>query len=185
MAGLGPIGLLAAMALQLRGAEVYGLDVVDITSPRPQWLLDIGGQYVDGRQLPPERVEASLGPMDLVFDATGIAAVEFNLLDALGPNGVYVLTGIPGGDRPLQVPGAELIRRLVLSNQVMLGSVNAARDHLQLAVDDLAQAQLRWGDHAARLITHRHPSTDFAAALAGHPTDEIKALIEWSDPKGD
>src|ERR1700689_2644560 len=38
VAGLGPVGLLASMILRLRGAEVYGLDVVDATSARPKWL---------------------------------------------------------------------------------------------------------------------------------------------------
>jgi len=38
-----------------------------------------------------------------------------------------VITGIPSGDHPLQIAGAELVRQLVLDNQVMLGSVNAAR----------------------------------------------------------
>jgi hypothetical protein len=46
--------------------------------------------------------------------------------------------------RPLQIPGVELIRQLVLDNQVMLGSVNAARGHFQIAADDLARSQLRW-----------------------------------------
>jgi threonine dehydrogenase-like Zn-dependent dehydrogenase len=179
VAGLGPIGLLAALALRLRGAEVYGLDVVDAGTARPQWLLKIGGQYVDSRQVPPDRVDDALGPMELIFEATGIASVEFNLLDALAPNGVYVLTGIPGGERPLQIPGAELIRDLVLDNQAMVGSVNAARGHFQMAVDDLATARLRWGDHVARLITHRHSYTDVASALSQHPADEIKAVVEW------
>jgi threonine dehydrogenase-like Zn-dependent dehydrogenase len=34
VAGLGPVGLLAAMVLCLRGAEVYGLDVVASASAR-------------------------------------------------------------------------------------------------------------------------------------------------------
>jgi threonine dehydrogenase-like Zn-dependent dehydrogenase len=179
VAGLGPIGLLAALALRLRGAEVYGLDIVDPNSARPQWLAAIGGQYVDGRQVPPDKVDDTLGPMNLIFEAAGVAELSFNLLDALDLNGVYVLTGIPGGDRPLQLPGAELIRQLVLDNQAMLGSVNAARDHYQMAVDDLAHAHLRWGDHVTQLITHHHPYTDFATALGKHPPDEIKTVIEW------
>jgi threonine dehydrogenase-like Zn-dependent dehydrogenase len=32
VAGLGPIGLLAALALRLRGAEVFGLDIADAGS---------------------------------------------------------------------------------------------------------------------------------------------------------
>jgi threonine dehydrogenase-like Zn-dependent dehydrogenase len=180
VAGLGPIGLLAAMVLRLRGAQVYGLDVVDENTARPQWLEHIGGQYIDGRQVPADQVDDHFGRIDLIFEATGVASLEFNLLDALAINGVYVLTGIPGGDRPLQIDGAELIRSLVLKNQVMLGSVNAARDHFQMAVDDLAHAHLLWGDHVTQLITNHHPYTDFDLALHQHTVDEIKAVIEWS-----
>jgi threonine dehydrogenase-like Zn-dependent dehydrogenase len=180
VAGLGPIGLLAALALRLRGAELYGLDVVDRESARPQWLAHIGGTYVDGRKVPPDKVDRELGQMDLVLEATGVARLEFNLLDALGRNGVYVLTGIPGGDRPLQLDGAELIRRLVLGNQAMIGSVNASREHFQIAVDDLARARLAWGDHVALLVSHRRPYTDFQTALTRHETDEIKVVLEWN-----
>jgi threonine dehydrogenase-like Zn-dependent dehydrogenase len=180
VAGLGPIGLLAAMALRLRGAEVYGLDIVDADSARPEWLGKIGGTYVDGRQVPADKVDDKLGPMDLIFEATGVASLEFNLLDALAANGVYVLTGLPGGDRPLEIPGAALIRQLVLGNQMMLGSVNAARGHFQMAVDDLGRAQRRWPGHVAALITHRQPYTEYEAALRQHPSGEIKGVVEWA-----
>jgi threonine dehydrogenase-like Zn-dependent dehydrogenase len=180
VAGLGPIGLLAALILRLRGAQVFGLDIVDPGSARPQWLEHIGGKYVDGRRIKVDQMDDQLEPMELLFESTGVASLEFNLLDALGPNGVYVLTGIQGGERPIQIPGAELIRQLVLDNQVMVGSVNAARDHYQMAVDDLAQAHLLWGDHVQKLITHRQPSAAFEPALRDHPADEIKSVIEWS-----
>ena len=133
-----------------------------------------------GRQVAADKVDDTFGPMDLLFESTGVAALEFNLLDALGLNGVYVITGIPGGDRPLEVPGAALIRQLVLSNQVMVGSVNAARDHFQFAIEDLEKARLLWPGHVEKLITDRHPNNDFASALYEHPENEIKAVIEWT-----
>ncbi|MBI2862413.1 MAG: glucose 1-dehydrogenase [Chloroflexi bacterium] len=179
--GLGAIGLVAAMILRLRGAEVYGLAMADASSARPQWLNGIGGHYVDGRQVPPERIDKVLGPMDLVFEAAGVPGLAFNILDALASNGVYVLTGIPSESRSLEIPGAQLIRQLVLDNQVMVGSVNAARDHFQMAVTDLSYAQLIWGEHVAKLITHRYFYADFAAALAARQPDEIKTVIEWAD----
>ncbi|MBS0613271.1 MAG: alcohol dehydrogenase, partial [Proteobacteria bacterium] len=181
VAGLGPIGLLGAMAMRLRGAEVFGLDVVDATSVRPQWLEHIGGHYLDGRRIAPDAVEHALGNMDLILEATGVPSLVFNLLDALGQSGVYVLTGIPGGDRPVQIPAADLVRRLVLDNQVMIGSVNAAPAHWEIAVADLVQACARWGDHVAELITHRHPASDFEAALEHHGSDEIKVVLEWGE----
>ncbi len=184
VAGLGPVGLLAAMALRLRGAEVLGLDVVDADTARPRWLTGIGGQYVDGRQVPADKVDDHFGAVDLIVEAAGIAKLEFNLLDALGVNGAYALTGIPGDDRPLQIPGAELVRQLVLDNQVMVGSVNAARGHFEQAVETLEHAHQQWGDHVAALITNRHRFDDIGAALARHGQDEIKVVVEW-DGGGD
>lgn len=180
VAGLGPIGLLAVMALRLRGAEVFGMDVVEESSVRPQWLIGIGGKYIDGRTVAPDRVIATTGPFNLIFEATGVASLAFNLLDMLALNGIYVLTGIPAGSRPLDIPGAELIRQLVLDNQVMLGSVNASPDHYRMAVDDLVKAQARWGEQVAGLVTHRHHFTDFAEGLKHHGDDEIKVVVEWS-----
>ncbi len=180
VAGLGPVGLLAAMILRLRGGEVYGLDVVDSAVARPRWLDSIGGHYIDGREVPADQVEKKIAPMELIVDASGIAQLEFNLLDALALNGIYVLTGIPGGDRPISIPGAELIRQLVLDNQVMLGSVNAARGHFQMAVDDLAAAHLRWGAQIASLITDRYSRDQFAGLTGQHRADSIKEVIEWA-----
>ncbi len=179
VAGLGPVGLLAGLVLRLRGGEVFGTDVVPADNPRPQWLTRLGGQYVNGRDLSPAQIAQKFGGMDLILDASGVASVEFNLLDALAFNGVYVLTGIPGGDRPLQIGGAQLIRQIVLRNQIMCGSVNAARGHFQMAADDLAIAHLRWPGLVAGLITHRHTPAAFVAAQAP-PPGAIKEVVEWS-----
>ena len=73
-------------------------------TPRPRWLDLIGGHYLDGRQSTPAHRIDQLGTFDLIFEATGIASLEFDLLDALAMNGVYAVTGIPSGDR-LKIPG--------------------------------------------------------------------------------
>jgi hypothetical protein len=86
------------------------------------------------------------------------------------------------GDRPLQISGAELIRQLVLGNQVMLGSVNAARGHFQMAADDLAHAHLLWGDQIAALITHRYSPDQFTELMNKHQSDAIKEVVEWALP---
>jgi threonine dehydrogenase-like Zn-dependent dehydrogenase len=180
VAGLGPVGLLAAFALRLRGAKVLGLDVVDRGSSRPALLQSIGGEYVDGRRIAAHKLDDHFGHIDMVLEATGVANLEFDLLSALGTNGVYVLTGIPGGDRPMSIDGADLVRRLVLGNQVMVGSVNAGHRHFQMAVDDLRQARKAWGGAISQVITHRLPYTAFAEALSRHPPDEIKTVLEWA-----
>jgi threonine dehydrogenase-like Zn-dependent dehydrogenase len=182
VAGLGPVGLLAALALRLRGAEVVGTDIVDPDSPRARWLTFIGGTYIDGRKVPPGAVQRTVGSIELVIEAAGVPSLEFNLLDALAANGIYVLMGIPDGEGSLNVEGGGLIRRMVMGNQVMVGSVNASRDHYQMAVDDLARAQLLWGDHVQQLISRRLPYVDFKDALTHHEADEMKVTLEWNEP---
>ncbi|MHB8502682.1 MAG: hypothetical protein ACYDCG_01500 [Candidatus Acidiferrales bacterium] len=81
---------------------------------------------------------------------------------------------------PAQIAGAEFVRRLVLHNQIMLGSVNAARCHFQMGAEDLSLAQLRWGAHIAALITNRYPSSQFPELVSHHPPDAIKEVIEWA-----
>lgn len=180
VAGLGPIGLLAALILRLRGAQVHGLDIVPESSARPQWLIALGGQYLNGTKVKLDDLRDNTGGAELIVEAAGIASLSFSLLDALAPGGAYVLTGIPGGNRALELSGAALIRRLVLNNQVMFGSVNAARDHYQMAVDDLHAGQLRWPGQLEKLLTHRHSPADYATAFTAHPADEIKSFVAWS-----
>ena len=62
----------------------------------------------------------------------------------------------------------------------MLGSVNAARGHFQMAADDLAQAHLRWGTLIAGLITNRYPWDQFAGLINQHQPEAIKQVIEWA-----
>ena len=61
----------------------------------------------------------------------------------------------------------------------MVGSVNASRDHFQMAVNDLASATEHWGNIVSQLITHCYPHTDFVKAFSEHSPDEIKSVIEW------
>ena len=72
----------------------------------------IDGHYLDGGQIWPDHFIGQIELFDLIFEATGIAGLEFSLIDALTINGVYVVTGIPSGDRPLKIDGAESMRRL-------------------------------------------------------------------------
>lgn len=178
--GLGPIGLLAVAILRLRGAEVIGLDIVDADNIRAKTLRAFGGQYVDGRQVKTLDLDDTLGQIDLIFEATGVAQLEFDLIDALGINGVYVLTGIPAGDRPVTMQPGSLMQQLVLKNQVLLGSVNAGYEHYRMAIEDLEAASEKYPDAMANIITDRHPYTDFAQVLLHHGADEIKCVLEWN-----
>ena len=182
VAGLGPIGLLAVMVLRLRGATVFGLDIVDDTSPRVQLLKAMGGTYINDKELDPIKFQKENPPINVMFDAAGIAKLDFNLLDLLGINGIFVLTGVPGEQRLIDINGAELMRKLVLKNQVMVGSVNESIHHFEQALVDLEAASKKWPGVIQKLITQKFSYKDFQKALTEHTPDEIKVVIEWSSP---
>jgi glucose 1-dehydrogenase len=179
IAGIGPIGLMAAFALRIRGAEVIGMDIVDENSLRPQILKQIGGHYVDGRKVQTTDLDDACGEADFIFEATGIAKLQIQLLDALGINGIYVATGIPGGERPITIEAANLLQQLVLKNQIVVGSVNASIHHYQMAVDDLNACLQQWPDSIKAVITEKIPYRQFGKALHQHSADEIKVVVDW------
>jgi threonine dehydrogenase-like Zn-dependent dehydrogenase len=183
VAGIGPIGLLACFILKLRGAEIYGLDIVDESSPRPGILKEIGGKYINGKMLNTDKIDDTFGGMDFILEATGIAKLEFQLLDALGLNGIYVLTGIPSGERPITLLGSDLMRQMVLQNQIMFGSVNAAMKHYRDAVADLEKIKSKWEKSISRIITEKVFVNKFTDVLLEHSPEEIKTVISWSNDK--
>lgn len=181
VAGLGPVGLLACVVLLLRGAEVTGMDIVDEASAKPGLLKELGGEYINGKDVPADKVDDAFGEMDFVFEATGIARLGFQLIDALAVNGIYVLTGIPGGERPECIMGAPILRQVVLKNQIILGSVNASPKHFQMAVDDLLEAEKKWGMALKRIITDKIHYTEYLERSKEHSPDDIKEVIVWEN----
>jgi threonine dehydrogenase-like Zn-dependent dehydrogenase len=120
------------------------------------------------------------GEADFIFEATGIAKLQIELIDALGVNGIYVATGIPAGERPLNIPAGNILQQLVLKNQILLGSVNASIEHYRMAVDYLTACADKWPDSISSVITEMVPYTKFDQALHQHSAEEIKVVIDWS-----
>src|SRR2546422_4955672 len=94
------------------------------------------------------------GPFDLIFEATGYSPVVFESMQALGKNGVLVLSSVTGGDRKIEVPADKINLEFVLGNKVMVGTVNANREYFESGVRDLSQAELEFPGGLNRLLTH-------------------------------
>ena len=61
----------------------------------------------------------------MVYEAVGASGVAFDVIKHLGPNGVFIFTGVPGRKGPIEVDTDYIMQDVVLNNQVILGSVNA------------------------------------------------------------
>jgi threonine dehydrogenase-like Zn-dependent dehydrogenase len=182
--GAGTIGLLATMVLRLRGFDVttFGL------SRRPYFNADlidaIGGRYASTADLPILESPARYGPFDLIFEATGYSPVVFESLQALGKNGVLVLSSVTGGDRQVEVPADKINLDFVLGNKVMVGTVNANREYFELGVRDMAQAAAEYPGWLSRLLTHPVKGLDNYQELFSQLTaakGAIKIFCEVAD----
>jgi len=152
--GAGTIGLLAAMALRLRGLDV----TVFGRTARPYLNSDLiealGARYLTTVDVSILEGARRHGPFDLIFEATGSSAVVFESMQALAKNGVLVLSSVTGGDQMIQVPADRINLEFVLGNKVMVGTVNANREYFELGVKDLAQAEAQYPGWPGRLLTH-------------------------------
>ena len=174
--GAGPVGLLGAMALVNHGyaVTVYSLDREPNASA--EIVKAIGGKYISSQDRTVEQMAAEVGAIDLVYEATGASKLAFDVLRVLGPNGLYVLTGVPGRHGPTEFDTDTIMRNLVLHNQCVMGTVNAGKDAFEHAIADLQAFDAKWPAAVRALITGRFGIDDFATPVL-HPKG-IKNIIE-------
>jgi glucose 1-dehydrogenase len=152
--GAGTIGLLATLALRLRGLEVTTFALAPKPNLNAELIEAIGARYETTKDLPILEGAKRYGPFDLIFEATGFSPVVFDSMQALGKNGVLVLSSVTGGDRKIEVPADKINLEFVLGNKVMVGTVNANREYFEMGVRDMAQAEAEYPGWLSRLLTH-------------------------------
>ena len=151
--GAGTIGLLATLVLRLRGLDVTTF----ARTPKPYLNADLieqlGARYVATNVTPIKEAAQMHGPFDIILECTGNSGVVFDAMQALGKNGVLVLTSVTGGDRKIEIPADKINLDFVLGNKVMVGSVNANREYFELGVRDMSQAELEYPGWLGKLLT--------------------------------
>jgi len=176
--GAGPIGILAAAALRLRGIEVHVSALEPEGSFKDSHLREAGILYVSAARTPIASLPAALGPIDIVFEATGAASVVFPAMRILGPDGVCILSSVTGGEKKVEVDLATWNREMVLGNRLVFGSVNAGRVHFEMGRRDLEAVEELLPGWLSRLITRRVPFADAPRALE-RAADDIKTVLAF------
>lgn len=174
--GAGPVGLLGAMALLHEGYAVAVYSHDREPNSAAAIVKSIGGRYVSSQDQTIEQMAAGVGQIDLVYEATGSSQLSFDVLKVLGPNGLFILTGVPGKHGPTDFDKDTIMRNMVLGNQCLLGTVNAGKDAFEHAIAHLTAFYERWPDAVKGLITRRFPIEQFADPIL-HP-DGIKNIVE-------
>jgi hypothetical protein len=152
--GAGTVGLLATLALRLRGLEVTTFGLTRKPYLNSDLIEALGARYESTQDIPVPEDARRYGPFDLIFEATGFSPIVFESMQALAKNGVLVLSSITGGERKVEVPADKINLDFVLGNKVMVGTVNANREYFELGVRDMAQAEAQYPGWLKRLLTH-------------------------------
>jgi len=175
VAGTGAIGMLAAFVLRVRGYDVVAIDRHDDSTIAARLLARVGASHAN--------VANGFAPLadrhfDLVVEATGSVALDFTLVDRLGPNGVLVLTGIPDpAAPPTSVAGGALFRDVVLGNQAIVGSVNANRTYFESGLRDLTVFEQRWSGAVGEMISARRPIEEFGPVFEARGGGTVKTVL--------
>jgi threonine dehydrogenase-like Zn-dependent dehydrogenase len=167
--GAGPVGILGAMALKVEGFDVSVYSRSPNHEENNGILSAIGAHYIAAETHSSEEMAKITGPIDVVYEATGASSVAFDVLKHLGPNAVFVFTGVPGRKGPIPVNTDEIMRNMVLNNQLVLGSVNASPQAFQSAIQHLGIFAQRWPEALRSVITARFPLERALDALEIQP----------------
>jgi glucose 1-dehydrogenase len=167
--------------LRLRGMAVTVLALTEPPTLGSELVEALGARYVSTRELPLVEAAERYGPFDIVFEAAGASTVAFKGMEALGKNGVLVLTGISGADKKIEIPGDRILTGLVLGNKVAVGTVNAHRGYFERGVQDMALAEMQYPGWLGRLLTHPVRGLENYAETMQLLTEEksaIKVFVE-------
>jgi threonine dehydrogenase-like Zn-dependent dehydrogenase len=176
--GVGPVGVLGAMALAVSGFRTFVYSRELPPSPRIDLVATVGATYVSSQATTASELAQEIGNIDLIYEAVGHSHFALEVLRVLGQNGVYVLTGVPGLQAFVQADPASLMRNMVLKNQVLLGTVNAGTEAFAAALQHLEEFARRWPDASGTLIAGRYPPEQATELLLGRPKG-IKSVISF------
>ena len=143
-------------------------------------MEEIGAHYVSMASTTFDDLKTTVGPMDIVLEATGAPHVPFALVPMLARNGVMALVGIPTGTGDVLVDSATMIREMVMANQALLGSVNASPPHFHATVKDLSLFRELFGSAIDKIITETYPLESFREPILHPAPESIKSVLDFT-----
>ncbi len=159
--GTGPMGLLLALVLRLRG--VGEVAMVDISAERLDLARSLG--FAGIRPGSPALEDLRQG-CDLAVEATGVTAVAEALTSYVANGGSALFFGVCPREARIAVSPFEIFRR-----QLSLFGTHSLNHDIPEALRTIEAI----GPGVAAVITHRLPPEEIARVLAGaRPADSLK-----------
>src|SRR5436190_23624344 len=174
--GSGTVGLLATLALRLRGIEVACISLRPAPYLNSDLIEELGATYVSTEETSIADAAAAHGPFDIVIEATGFSPLVFEAAQSLGKNGVLVLVSVTGGERTVEIPSDMINQGFVLGNKVMVGSVNASPTDFTSGRDDLVKAYAFYPGFLEKLLTNQIDGLENHEQMLRELTEDPEAI---------
>jgi threonine dehydrogenase-like Zn-dependent dehydrogenase len=161
--GAGPVGILGTMLFRSRGFDTW---VYSRAPERNVAILEAAGaRFLSSLEASPREVARRAGNIDVVYEAMGAPQLAFDFLESLGTNGVFLFTGVPPVNENLTLDLHQLLFRMIVRNQAIVGTVNAGPDAFAAAIRDLGEFHRCWPGAVRSLITAKYPIHSFREAI--------------------
>lgn len=151
--GCGPMGLMMALALKVRG--VRKITIVDLD---PKRLELAGSMGFSGLLADSDVLISKKGQFDFAVDATGVLSVAEGLIDYVSSGGIVSFFGVCPKDGKIHISPFEVFRR-----QLTLIGTHSLNHNIPEALQVISEI----GPEIERLITHRLSLEDMAAVIRG------------------
>ena len=182
--GAGQIGLLSTLILRLKGLDVYTC----ARRPAPRLNSEIvegfGATYVSSEQKSLDQLAKEVGKPDIIMEATGSSKIAFDAMNVLGLNGVLVWHSVTGGSHKTEVPSDKINLEFVLGNKLLVGSVNANREHFEMGIKDLALGEVMYPGVIQKILTNPLDGLDSyqeMMRLLVEDKDALKVYVNVAD----
>lgn len=152
--GAGLTGMAATFVLRLHGLEVWTIERTR-DAAKAKAAERIGAGYAVLSEEGITTLANRIGPAELVVEASGNPQIFSSTLRFLGRNGLLCMVGLPHEGLSETLDVAEIGRRLVTHNQVILGSVSANTRHFERAVLSLGRMREQWPGVLEEMVAYR------------------------------
>lgn len=164
--GSGPIGLLMAIAIRIKGVE--NVTLADLNPNRLQLARSFGFSTVKAGT---DELAGFRHRLDLAIDATGVAAVAEGLIDYAANGGKVLYFGVCPPEERIRISPFEIFRR-----QITIAGAHSLNRNIPEAIDTIRT----FGPDIRRLISHHVPLDEIPGFLEGKSlSDTLKVQAIW------
>jgi len=174
--GAGTIGMLVTLAMRMRDLEVTCYSRRLPPYHNSDLITELGARYVSSQQMALIGASRVYGPFDIIFEASGFSPLVFQAAEALGKDGVLVLSSVTGGEQTVEVNADKINQGFVLGNKVMVGTVNASRADFVSGVNDLVKAEAYYPGWLDKLLTTRVQGLENYEEMLRHLLEDKEAI---------